>query len=390
MTTVDPIDVVISFDTTGSMYSCLSEVRRKVEQLVQRLFAQIPGLHIGVITHGDYCAGDDVMTYLDLTNDEKKICSFVRTAPRIAGGDLPECYELVLHQARSFAWRAGKAKVLILIGDDVPHGPEYRQNTKNLDWRNEISLLMEAGVHIYGVQALARRHATHFYKEIAHKTGGLHLELYQFSAVNDLVMAVCYNQESAAAFEKYEAEVESAGRMTDTTGAMFDVLAGREVRKIHATRGFSGYGGGTARRSTTSVIASGDVDESKLIPVHPSRFQVLDIDRASAIRDFVQDRGLIFKTGRGFYEFTKTVTVQPYKEVVLVNNDTGAMFSGAAARGMLGLTTDGSGGNVRLRPGALKGYTAFIQSTSYNRKLLGGTSFLYEVEDWERAMKDAA
>ena len=389
MTTVDPIDVVISWDTTGSMYSCLSEVRRKVEQLVQRLFSQIPGLHIGVITHGDYCDAPNIITKLDLTSDEKKICTFVRTAPRTYGGDAPECYELVLHEARSFAWRAGKSKVLILIGDDVPHGPEYRQNTKNLDWRNEISLLMEAGVHIYGVQALARRHATHFYKEIAHKTGGLHLELYQFSAVNDLVMAVCYKQESAAAFEKYEAEVESAGRMTDTTGAIFDVLAGREVRKIHATRGFSGYGGGTRSRSTT-IVSSGDVDESKLVPVHPSRFQVLDIDTNYAIREFVQDRGLLFKTGRGFYEFTKTVTVQPYKEVVLVNQSTGAMFSGNAARGMLGLTTDGSGGNVRLRPGALKGYTAFIQSTSYNRKLLSGTSFLYEVEDWERAIKEAA
>jgi hypothetical protein len=29
-------------------------------------------------------------------------------------------------------------------------------------------------------------------------------------------------------------------------------------------------------------------------------------------------------------------------------------------------------------------YTAFIQSTSANRKLMGGTKFLYEVEDWER------
>jgi hypothetical protein len=25
----------------------------------------------------------------------------------------------------------------------------------------------------------------------------------------------------------------------------------------------------------------------------------------------------------------------------------------------------------------------FVQSTSYNRKLIGGTKFLYEVEDWD-------
>lgn len=40
----DIMEVVISFDTTGSMYGCLEEVRAKVQDLVQRLQADIPGM----------------------------------------------------------------------------------------------------------------------------------------------------------------------------------------------------------------------------------------------------------------------------------------------------------------------------------------------------------
>jgi hypothetical protein len=49
------IDILFSFDTTGSMYPCLAEVRRKLAALIKRLFAQIPDLRIGSIAHGDYC-----------------------------------------------------------------------------------------------------------------------------------------------------------------------------------------------------------------------------------------------------------------------------------------------------------------------------------------------
>ena len=175
-------------------------------------------------------------------------------------------------------------------------------------------------------------------------------------------------------------EVQLAGRMTDSVGAMFDILVSRPVRSIHKevpvhTRSIptsSKAHGGTVRVSTSAV------NEAALVPVHPSRFQVLGVDHDVSIKDFVLTNGLTFKTGRGFYEFTKTVEVQKYKEVVLVNASSGAMWSGHEARTLLGLPDDKT---VNLRPGSLPGYTAFIQSTSVNRKLLGGTKFLYEVSD---------
>jgi hypothetical protein len=379
----EPIDIVFSFDTTGSMYPCLTQVRRKVEAVIKRLFSQISGLRIGVITHGDYCDAPDTITMLDLTDNVDKICSFVRNAPATYGGDAPECYELVLHKARSLAWRSGKSKVLVMIGDDVPHGPSYPQNTLNLDWRNELGLLMEGNINVYGVQCLARHRSTSFYKEIAEKTGGFHLELHQFSAITDLVMAVCYKQDGAEALNTFEAEVQNSGRMTDNVGACFDIMAGRTPRVVKSSAS-SWRTSSSARRVIDTLTAKADIDPSKLVPVHPSRFQVLGVDGDCPIKAFVGDNSLAFKTGRGFYQFTKTVTVQPQKEVVLVDDSTGAMFSGDQARTMLGLPNAGVGGNVRLRPSSLPGFTAFIQSTSHNRKLLGGTKFLYEMDDWDR------
>lgn len=51
----------------------------------------------------------------------------------------------------------------------------------------------------------------------------------------------------------------------------------------------------------------------------PSRFQVLDVDTKCDIRTFVQNNSLIFKTGRGFYEFTKPEKISDKKEVVLID-----------------------------------------------------------------------
>jgi len=359
MSTPDPIDVLISFDTTGSMYPCLTQVRRDVTKLVQRLFKDVPGIRIGVIAHGDYCdAGSTYVTkMLDICAAPHKIVEFVRNVGPTGGGDAPECYELVLHEARSANWASGKSKVLVLIGDDVPHGPSESQNTKKLDWRNELGLLLEAGINVYAVQALGRRHATPFYREVAEKTGGFHLELNQFSNVRDMIMAVCLKQKGDDQLQAFEDEILSQGRMSRGLDSMLGTLLGR-----------------TESRFTT--------DAGELGAVPGGRFQVLEVDKDTPIKEFVAENGATFKAGRGFYEFTKRVKVQDYKEVILMDNKTGDLFSGNKAREMAGIPI-GETANVSPGKGDLKGYTCFIQSKSHNRKLLAGTKFLYEVDDWD-------
>lgn len=348
------VDVVVSFDTTGSMYPCLTQVRRRINEMVDRLFREITNLRVGVIAHGDYC--DRHSTYvtktLELTSDRNRLYRFVSDVPATGGGDAPECYELVLHEARSFKWGPG-TKTLVIIGDDVPHPPSYPDNKDKLDWRNEIELLMKMGVNVYGVQALNRNHATPFYREIAQHTGGFHLTLDQFSSVVELVMAICYRQAGPENLSQWEKEVERSGYMSRSLDEAFGILSGR-------------------RTPSSRFRKSRDLET-----VPPGRFQVMKVDTNQVIRDFVKDNGLAFKKGRGFYQLTKTETIQEYKEVVLRENATGDLYSGEKARELLGLPRSG---NVRARPIVPAGYTAFVQSTSYNRKLIGGTEFLYEVD----------
>lgn len=70
--------------------------------------------------------------------------------------------------------------------------------------------------------------------------------------------------------------------------------------------------------------------------VPPGRFQVLDVDHDVSIKDFVESQGVTFKKGRGFYEFNKPETIQKYKEIIVMDKNTGDMFEGAHARTMLG------------------------------------------------------
>src|SRR5947208_2146203 len=191
------VEVVFSFDTTGSMYPCLTQVRRNVKNTVTRLSEEIPGIRIGIIAHGDYCdkGSTYVTTHLPLTDDVAKICKFVETVKPTGGGDAPECYELVLHEAQEFEWQAGTTKALVVIGDDVPHPAAHTPG--KIDWRKEVDKLTEAGIAVYGVQALNRKHATKFYEEMAAKSGGYHISLDQFAFVTDMVLAVCYKQSGA-------------------------------------------------------------------------------------------------------------------------------------------------------------------------------------------------
>ena len=70
----DLIEILFSFDTTGSMYPCLSQVRRVLKQSIERLFKDIPNLRISVLAHGDYCDKNRtyVTTFLNLSNNMKK------------------------------------------------------------------------------------------------------------------------------------------------------------------------------------------------------------------------------------------------------------------------------------------------------------------------------
>lgn len=348
----EPIDIVFSFDTTGSMYPCLTQVRRQIDQTAQRLFKDIPNLNIGIIAHGDYCDSHIYVTkHLALSSDPNAVSYFVKNVEATGGGDWPECYELVLHEAHTQVnWREGSKRVLVVVGDAIPHPPAH--NPKRLDWRKELDTLTSKGILVHGVQCLhGNREADQFYREMGARTGGMHIKLAQFNEATELFLAVAYQQQSPEALQQFEEEIVTAKRMTRSMSTIFDTLSKRDAK-------------GRYRKVDARAVAEG-------------RFQQIPVDYDQPIKALVQANGLIFKVGRGFYEFTKKETIQAYKEVVILDKETGDMYEGAAAREVLGLPE----GSVDIKPTYDKAkYTVFVQSTSNNRKLIGGTMFLYETD----------
>ncbi|XP_069101071.1 uncharacterized protein [Argopecten irradians] len=216
------IEIAISFDTTGSMYGCLEEVRGRIQDMVQRLQADIPGIRIAVIAHGDYCdASNYIIKWIDFGATVPELCDFVKTVSRTGGGDADECYELVLRRAREvLSWTPGSQRSLVVIGDCRPHevGYKYGDFVNDINWRVEAKELNNMGVRIYSVCVNARSPLS-FYQHISNVTGGRVISLAKFGVIFDILMSICYKESGSDLFEAYEAEVreKNKGKAMDTT-----------------------------------------------------------------------------------------------------------------------------------------------------------------------------
>lgn len=156
---VENLDMVIAFDTTGSMAAYIDDVRRQVSDLVPKLFECNPDLRLGVVAFGDYCDMESPTHFgrayqcLQPTDDICKIMEFIRTAKNTSGGDGDEFYELVLKKIVSETqWRRGSQRVLLLIADAEPHrrGYSYPPIVENaqIDWREEAAKAVRRRIKI--------------------------------------------------------------------------------------------------------------------------------------------------------------------------------------------------------------------------------------------------
>lgn len=381
-------DLVISFDTTGSMYPCLSEVKRHIATIVPKLFRDMPGLRLGIIAHGDYCDGDKVIQTLDFTNDQNAIISFVQNAPSTGGGDYPECYELVLRTVKTFTWRAeAKMKSLVMIGDAPPH--ETNENPQKINWREEAESLANRNIQVFSVQCLNRgnREAYAFYSQVARMTNGYHMFLDQFSYITDMLQAICFKQHDQQQLLRFEEDIQRAsGGMNDTLRRMFDTMLGKKSRdeveaEMNPDRFHERYRPVHAPRARVSTEAAAPSleKEGELRPCHPSKFQVFNVDEDTNIKVFCEKMGIRFAKGAGFYEFVKSEVVQPSKLIVLMENSTGTLYEGDVAREIAGIKLNKE--RDKIKPTSLEKYRIFIQSTSPARKLISGQGFLYEVTE---------
>jgi hypothetical protein len=150
-----------------------------------------------------------VLKRIDFSNDANRLCKFVEEVKGTGGGDEPECYELVLHDAQSLSWTkeeeekdaAGKdtkktetMKALVIIGDEEPHEKQDLKGKVEYDWREELAALKAQGIYVYGVQCAKNKNADEFYRTLGEVSGGSHLRLNAIKEMERLIKGLCYRQ----------------------------------------------------------------------------------------------------------------------------------------------------------------------------------------------------
>jgi len=201
------IEIVFSFDTTGSMYAALEEVRSKINEMTTLLMNDIPGLRIAIIAHGDYpqtSAEPYVTKRLDFTTSVSEITAFVNGVEKTYGADHEECYEVMLHEVQQFSWTEKYSHNLVVIGDAPPHPKGNKFN--DIDWEQELDILVkDFSIRVYSVQCGSD--PTSFYKTLADKSGGVLLPLTQFDKMKEIFLGLCYREATEFQYRNHEKQI---------------------------------------------------------------------------------------------------------------------------------------------------------------------------------------
>ncbi len=120
----DGLEIVITFDSTGSMDGEIEEVKNKIERMGSALFRMIPKTRIGICTYRDHDARY-VVKGLPLSDDLGEIVRFLADVSAAGGGDDPEAVQAGIEWSiQQNQFREGARKVILLFGDSPPHTPD--------------------------------------------------------------------------------------------------------------------------------------------------------------------------------------------------------------------------------------------------------------------------
>ena len=210
------LDMVIAFDTTGSMASYIDAVKEHVKELIPKLFKQNPDLRIGIVAFGDYCDMPSKDKFgrayqvCELTDNEDRLIIFTANAQDTSGGDSDEFYELVIKKiVEETNWREGSTKAVLLIADAKPHevGYSYRNRVVNnqIDWKEEAKKAAEKGIKFDTLTI----NKTEWYKELSSITNGVSAPFSTSSKTSQLIEAAALARGGEKTRGLYKATMDS-------------------------------------------------------------------------------------------------------------------------------------------------------------------------------------
>lgn len=210
------LDMVIAFDTTGSMAAYIEAVRREVSELIPRLFKDNDNLRLGIVAFGDYCDMNSATDFGDAyqclmpTDNENDIIKFIRESRDTSGGDGDEFYELVIKKiVEETPWRKDATKAILLISDANPHplGYTYKDHVvgNQIDWRKEAEKAAFMKIKIDTVTITDEP----WYKELSKMTNGISVPFESGYKTARLVEAATMSRGSMASRMKFDKMAES-------------------------------------------------------------------------------------------------------------------------------------------------------------------------------------
>jgi Mg-chelatase subunit ChlD len=115
------LDVVLCFDSTGSMSGEIDQVKQRIERIGATLVTLVPKARISICTYRD--TGDEyVAKGLPLTSSIQDVSSYLERIQAGGGGDHPEAVEEGLYWSiHQNNFRAAARKVILVFGDAPPH-----------------------------------------------------------------------------------------------------------------------------------------------------------------------------------------------------------------------------------------------------------------------------
>ena len=118
------LDIVLTFDSTGSMGGEIDQVKRQIDHMSKTLMRLVPKTRISICTYRD--KGDVYVVKGEILSDD--VARMERTLTAISaggGGDGPEAVQEGLRWAtESNEFRRRAKKVVIIFGDAPPHAED--------------------------------------------------------------------------------------------------------------------------------------------------------------------------------------------------------------------------------------------------------------------------
>ncbi|HZL90203.1 MAG TPA: vWA domain-containing protein [Pirellulaceae bacterium] len=115
------LDIVICFDSTGSMTGEIDQVKRQIDRIGTTLVTLVPKARISIVTYRDQ--GDEfVAKGMPLSGNIQDVKSYLSRIEASGGGDHPEAVDEGLRwAARENQFRPTARKVILIFGDAPPH-----------------------------------------------------------------------------------------------------------------------------------------------------------------------------------------------------------------------------------------------------------------------------